>query len=35
MIKEYVGLVVQVITFATADVLTSSGDKADDDLTWE
>lgn len=35
MIKEYEQLVVEVITFATADVLTLSEDKADEDLDWE
>ena len=35
MIKNYEQPIVEVITFATADVLTLSGDKGDDDLEWE
>ena len=33
--KDYQQPVVEVITFATADVLTLSDDKADGDLDWE
>lgn len=35
MVKGYEQLVVEVITFASADVLTFSEDKADGDLDWE
>ncbi len=35
MIKDYEQLIVEVIMFATADVLTLSEDKAEDDLEWE
>ena len=35
MIKNYEQLVIEVITFVTADVLTVSDDKADGDLEWE
>ena len=35
MIKDYEKIVVEVITFATADVLTYSEDKAEGDLDWE
>ena len=35
MIKNYEQLVVDIITFATSDVLTTSDDKADGDLDWE
>ena len=33
--KNYEKLVLEVIMFATADVLTLSDDKADGDLDWE
>ncbi len=35
MVKNYEQLVIEVITFASADVLTFSEDKADGDLDWE
>ena len=35
MMKDYQQPVVKVITYATADVLTISEDKAEGDLDWE